>query len=236
MKGRRNCLLKSQILLQREQNCGPKKTNQSLENVKPQPKMQSNSGNVSLKRKGKHTVSVSVRRSVRLQGTVVHTHNQDIEHVIEEVALNESEKEDEPPAYKEMEQPEPAREDKNLEDKVDYLIQLMESQQSKFSPHENPCMCHARYKSLYFDAQKKIETLTNENHQLALKLENALGKLEANEKHTRSYSELLEKWKDVIFISNITKAAENMSSQARHAQEAGCEAKTSSAKKKKLVK
>ncbi|XP_044501472.1 uncharacterized protein LOC123222656 isoform X2 [Mangifera indica] len=197
--------------------------------------MQSNSSNGSLKKKGKHVVGISVRRSVRLQGTAVHTHNQDIERLIDEVTLTESEKEDEP-STDEMEQPKPTMENKNLEDKVDYLIQLVESQQSKFSPHENLCMCHARYKNLYFDSQKKIETLTNENHQLALKLENALGKLESTENHTRSYSELLEKWKDVIFASNLTKAVESISSQAGHAQDAGREAKTPLAKRKKFDK
>ncbi|KAJ0054401.1 hypothetical protein Pint_03336 [Pistacia integerrima] len=208
------------------------KTNQSLEKVEPQPKMQANCGNVSSKRKGKHAVSVNVRRSVRLQGTIVHTHNQDIERLIEEVALSESDKEDEPPSYEEMEQPEPTTEEKNLEDKVDYIIQLIEGQQSKFSPHESRCTCHAKYKSLYFDSQKKIETLTNENHRLALKLEDALDKIEANGKYARSYSELVEKWKDMFLVANLTKTAEN----ARHEQEAGCEAKPSSSKRKKLDK
>lgn len=120
-----------------------------------QPKTQANSAYVSTSRKGKQTVSVSVRRSVRLQGTVTPGHNQDIERVINEIALSESEKEeDEPPAYEDTKQPDPSVGNKSLEDKIDYLVQLLEELRDRSD--DSPSLSYARYKSLYIESQKKV--------------------------------------------------------------------------------
>ncbi|XP_024045623.1 uncharacterized protein LOC18049454 isoform X2 [Citrus clementina] len=170
----------------------PETTNPSLEaaqlqpangndlgRVEPAPKTDTNSGYVSVSRKGTQTVSVSVRRSVRLQGTVTPARNQGIDRVIQEVTLSGSEnEEDELPAYQETEQHGPTIRTKNLEDKLDYLVRLLEEQQDRSSPSGSPTPSHSRYKRLYIDSQKKIEALSAENRQLTMRLENALGKLE----------------------------------------------------------
>ncbi|GMP91014.1 hypothetical protein CsSME_00041896 [Camellia sinensis var. sinensis] len=81
---------------------------------------------------------------------------------------------------------------------------------------DSPAVDH-KYKSLYFDLQQKIEALTKENQELSKKLDVALGKIEVYEETRRASSDVLEKFKDVILISNLAKATEtamNLSSQA----------------------
>lgn len=215
-----------------------------LGRVEREPKTETNSGYVSVSRKGKQTVSVSVRRSSRLQGTVTPAHNQDIDQVIQEIALSGSEnEEDEPPAYEETEQHGPTTGNKNLEDKIDYLVRLLEGQQDRSSPSGSPTPSYSRYKRLYIDSQKKIEALSAENRQLTMRLENALGKLEVYEKGTRYCSDVVEKVKDILMLSNLTSVAErasNLSAQAvlnaYTSQDAGREANTSSPKRRKLDK
>ncbi|GLT63991.1 hypothetical protein SLA2020_365110 [Shorea laevis] len=81
----------------------------------------------------------------------------------------------------------------------------------------SPSRVDIRYKNLYIDSQKKVESLTEENKQLAMKLETAICKVEAYQNGNHVFSEMLDKLKDVILISNLTKATEtavNFSSQA----------------------
>ncbi|KAK3193801.1 hypothetical protein Dsin_025111 [Dipteronia sinensis] len=205
----------------------PKNTNQTLGGVEVQPKTQAISGNLSLKRKGRYSSDVAIRRSARLQDVVVPVHFQEIERLIEEVALSESEKEDELPTNEETEinQSDSTMRNTNLGEKIDYLVRLLKEQRKTIETlellmtlmqatkrsmsGEIPCSSQTRYKNLYFKSQKKVEALTEENHQLAMKLEIAVAKLEGYEKGTRANSDMMEKLKDVILVSNLTQAAQN---------------------------
>ncbi|KAK2648296.1 hypothetical protein Ddye_015785 [Dipteronia dyeriana] len=200
----------------------PENTNQTLGEVEVQPKSQANSGNLSLKRKGRYSSDVAIRRSARLQDVVVPVHFQEIERLIEEVALSESEKEDELPTNEETEinQSDSTMRDTNLGEKIEYLVRLLKEQRKTIETlellatkrsmsAEIPCSSQTRYKNLYFKSQKKVEALTEENRQLAMKLEIAVAKLEGYEKGSRANSDMMEKLKDVILVSNLTQAAQN---------------------------
>ncbi|KAK9282200.1 hypothetical protein L1049_005112 [Liquidambar formosana] len=204
----------------------PESSNPHLEREGSHLTKQTNCSNLSSSRKRAKNQTVVFRRSVRLRNSVLPALKKDIEPVIEEI--DASEREDEPEVHKEKKLPGPALDERNLEEKIDYLFQLLEAQQQTLEALKSKaikrsflsqCHCEAdvRYKSLYMQSQKKSEALTEENCQLAKKLENALGKVEAFEKGTHVFSEVLEKLKDVILISNVTKATEtaiNLSSQA----------------------
>ncbi|XWS31586.1 hypothetical protein CRYUN_Cryun23aG0088900 [Craigia yunnanensis] len=223
------------------------KSNPQLEIIEPQPKTQTNSADLSSIAKAKKHIALSmVRRSQRLQSAATSSQDKDIERVIEEMTMSECEKNEEPLNLEEAKLPEPILMHKSLEEKVDYLLQQFEEQKTiealKFkvtrdsSPTGSPKAADVRYRNLCFDSQKKIEALTDENHQLALKLERALGKLEAYENGARVFSEGLEKVKDVILITNLTRATENavnFSSRAFTSMNAGAGAKTT-AKRKRL--
>ncbi|XWS76408.1 hypothetical protein CRYUN_Cryun01aG0173700 [Craigia yunnanensis] len=167
------------------------KSNPHLETIEPQPKTQTNSADLSSITKSKKHIALSmVRRSQRVQSAATPSQDKDIKLIIEEITLSESEKDEEPLNLEEGKLPEPILMQKSLEEKVDYLLQQFEEQQKtieslKFkvtrdsSPTGSPRAADVRYRNLYFDSQKKIEALTDENHQLVLKLERALGKLEA---------------------------------------------------------
>ncbi|KAK3198052.1 hypothetical protein Dsin_021467 [Dipteronia sinensis] len=172
--------------------------------------------------KGRYSSDVAVRRSASLQDVVVPIHFQEIESLIEEVALSESEKEDELPTNEETEinQSDSTMSDTNLGEKIDYLVGLLNEQRKSIETlellatkrsmsGEIPCSSQTRYKNLYFKSQKKVEALTEENRQLAMKLEIAVAKLERYEKGTRANSDMMEKLKGVILVSNLTLAAQN---------------------------
>ncbi|XWS76409.1 hypothetical protein CRYUN_Cryun01aG0173700 [Craigia yunnanensis] len=224
------------------------KSNPHLETIEPQPKTQTNSADLSSITKSKKHIALSmVRRSQRVQSAATPSQDKDIKLIIEEITLSESEKDEEPLNLEEGKLPEPILMQKSLEEKVDYLLQQFEEQQKtieslKFkvtrdsSPTGSPRAADVRYRNLYFDSQKKIEALTDENHQLVLKLERALGKLEAYENGACVFSEGLEKMKDMILVTNLkraTKTAVNFSSQAFTSMDADAEAKTT-AKRKRL--
>ncbi|VVA24419.1 Hypothetical predicted protein [Prunus dulcis] len=155
-----------------------------------------------------------VRRSLRIQDSIVPTQNQNMEHVIEDTTVSEGENEDEQPAHKMHGS---TSGEKSLEEKVNYLVQLLDTMNLK-ARNKNSDFCESpasMYKSLYADSQK-IKALETENHQLSLKLEVALAKLEAYENGTRAFSEMADKLKDLILVSNLAKATEtavNLSSQ-----------------------
>ncbi|KAH7517212.1 hypothetical protein FEM48_Zijuj09G0038700 [Ziziphus jujuba var. spinosa] len=112
--------------------------------------------------------------------------------VNEERTLSENDKEDEQHANMEEEQPEQTSSKKNMEEKIDHLVQLLESQGNAV---ETLNRLH-------------VEALTKENRQLSLKLEVALAKLEAQEKGTLVFSELAEKIKDTMLMASLTRATE----------------------------
>lgn len=163
----------------------------------------------------------AVRRSVRIQSALLPSQNLDIEPVILDVTLSDSEKEDDPPAQRKQNESEPTTyAKKNLEEKVNDNIQRLETLEKIVEAlMSKTSRVDVTYKNLYIDSQKKVESLTEEKKQLAMKLDVALVKLESYERGDRVVSEALEKLKDVILISNLTKATEtavNASSQAFH--------------------
>ncbi|XP_010652116.1 uncharacterized protein LOC100853168 isoform X1 [Vitis vinifera] len=192
-------------------------SNPSLDETKSQPENMQTESHYLLSKKRLKNRCVVIRRSDRLQNIRLPTPNQDVGPVIEEI---ESEEEDEPCAQVEKRSPDSIPGERSLEEKVDYLLQCLEahekaidtlkSEQASKRPLQSkgPSSSEVRYKSLYFDSQKKIEALTDENCQLSKKLEVTLGKLEVCEKDTRVFSELMDKVKEVLLVSNLTKATE----------------------------
>ncbi|KAI4301260.1 hypothetical protein L6164_034554 [Bauhinia variegata] len=171
-------------------------------------------------KKFKNNSITVLRRSQRIKSTVVHTSNQDLEPDVEDLTLSDNEN-DEPDTQvdKVLPEPEAKPSEQGLEEKIDCLFQrlealenLIESLQSRLDENiglnEAASSASISYRGLYFDCQKKIEALTNENRQLTGKLENALGKVEVYEKENRNFLEALEKMKDVIMISNLAKTTE----------------------------
>lgn len=69
-----------------------------------------------------------VRRSLRIQDSIVPTQNQNMEHVIEDTTVSEGENEDEQPALKMHGS---TSGEKSLEEKVNYLVQLLDTMNSK---------------------------------------------------------------------------------------------------------
>ncbi|KAL4352268.1 hypothetical protein GQ457_06G029330 [Hibiscus cannabinus] len=222
----------------------PDSSNPSSESL---PKTQTNAADLSLLTKAnKHSASSVIRRSQRIQNAVSPSQDKEIEPIIEEITLSEVEKENVPLDDEDKELPEPIQTQKSLEEKVEYLLQQIEAQRKIIeelnfkatrdsSPNGSPGGVDARYRNLFFESQKKIESLTNENHQLALKLERALGKLEAYESGACMISEGLKKMKEMILVTNLTRSTEtavNFSAQAFPSTDAGAEPKASPKKKK----
>ncbi|KAA8543234.1 hypothetical protein F0562_021271 [Nyssa sinensis] len=222
----------------------PENANPSLETENFEPKLQTNSAILLSRKKASKYQSTIIRRSERLHNLTPPTRNQEIQSVIEEINLIESDKEDEP--HVEQNSPEIGLVKEGLEEKIDHLLQTVEELKSKATIGHFPIessRADLKYKNLYIDSQKKIESLTNENCELAKKLEIAIGKLEAYEKGTRVCSKVVEKLKDVILISNLAKATEtalNLSSEAIYdifsSLDAAAEPEASAAKRKRLTR
>uniref|UniRef100_A0A7N2N3A0 Uncharacterized protein n=1 Tax=Quercus lobata TaxID=97700 RepID=A0A7N2N3A0_QUELO len=266
----------------------PESLNPSLGNVELQlesgspAEQQANSAKPSNPKKRMTRHTSIVRRSKRVQHAITSALNPDIVPVVEEISLTETDEEYDPPPQKEQNMPESTEPtslgEKNFEKQIDNIVERLEiqaktieelkSEVSKKSVSSgSPSGAYVRYKSLYIDSQKKIEVLTGENEQLSMKLETALGKLEATsayeffcieaeattfkvteseetsgeyENGNHVFSEMLEKLKDVILVSNLTKATEtavNMSSQALHTSsgDAGRRSRSPAANRKKLT-
>ncbi|XP_022963493.1 uncharacterized protein LOC111463808 [Cucurbita moschata] len=207
----------------------------------------------SSKKRAKKLYPSVTRRSERIRNAVTPFGNDCIEPVIEEIAFSETQKDDEPPAEGRKHLDEPNSGERDLHGKIDYVVKLLETQERtinalKAKNDENPLLSESsspidvKYKGLYFESQKKVQALIDENHQLTRKLEIALCKVEAYEKGNRNISEVLEKMKDVILVSNLTKVTEsavNASSRAiRDAMSPGTgrDAERSAAKRKKITK
>ncbi|GKU86598.1 hypothetical protein SLEP1_g1105 [Rubroshorea leprosula] len=153
-----------------------------------------------------------------------------IEKLIDDITIIESgEKEEDPTNHAEGDVAKPRIVQKKMEDRVYFVEQQLEALQmivkklKSKQPSKDSRMTECSraadisYRSLYSDSQKKIEALTNGNHQLALKLEHALGKLEAYEAGACVFSKGLQKLKDVVvMMSNLPRApeSENLPSQA----------------------
>uniref|UniRef100_A0A6N2KM03 Uncharacterized protein n=1 Tax=Salix viminalis TaxID=40686 RepID=A0A6N2KM03_SALVM len=192
----------SNSFLQPESSKQP--ANSSLEGVELNLQMQADFAKPSSKKKAKQT-GAKVRRSERLQTLAADAQNQDIERIIEEITLSGSEEEEDPVDAK---LPDPTLIDKNLEGKEDYTLKMLEVQcktadvkckATKNSFSEN---CSGggdiTYKSLYIDSEKKVEALMEKNYQLTLKLQNALGKIEAYEKGNPMVCDMLKKFFEIL--------------------------------------
>ncbi|KAH1081346.1 hypothetical protein J1N35_021107 [Gossypium stocksii] len=234
--------------LSQNANLQPKKRNPPLETVESQPKTQTNSADLSsLTKVKKHGPLYAVRRSERLQAAISPSQDKEIERLIDEITLSEGEKDEVPLDHEDGELPEPIQTQMTMEEKFDYLFQQIEELRKtletlKFkatrdsSPTGSPRAADVRYRNLYFESQKKIEALTNENHQLALKLERALGKLEAYDNGACAASEGLKEMKEMILLTNLTRSTEtavNFSTQTFPSMDGGAEA-IASPKRKKL--
>ncbi|XP_024017416.1 uncharacterized protein LOC21407783 isoform X2 [Morus notabilis] len=156
-----------------------------VEKVNSQPIKEANTTkSYSQTKKMKYQVA-TVRRSGRINNTVVTAQNQDIELVTEEVILGESQKED-GQVNVEKQLPRLTTEEKGMEEKIDYISRLLEAQGknmeemiSKEPRRDSGSNSRNKgYKGLYITSQNKVDALTKENHRLLLKLENALAKLE----------------------------------------------------------
>ncbi|GMP99815.1 hypothetical protein CsSME_00047153 [Camellia sinensis var. sinensis] len=210
----------------------PQNLNPFVEKVAPELKMQTESVGLSSKKK----TFANSRRSERLKNVAQPTQNQEIEPVIEEVNLCESEKEDEKEEehepHVEENPPESMPAERRLEEKIDYLVQAVEELQSKAPKRHfqsDSFSADLNYKSLYIDSQKKIEALKNENFELSKKLDFALGKIEAYGDSSRVSSEVLGKLNDMILVSNLVIANNGEPNNT-------ADLKTSAAKKKKRAK
>ncbi|XP_011032717.1 PREDICTED: uncharacterized protein LOC105131439 isoform X2 [Populus euphratica] len=141
--------------------------NSTLEGVEPNLQMQSHFAK-SYSRKTARQTCAKVRRSERLKNSVVFTHNQDLEHVIEEITLIGGEEGD---GHADTKMSEHTSMGKNLEEKVDYILEMLEAQGKtadvKFKATKNSFSgsCSGgddiTYKSLYIDSQKKYEKGNN---------------------------------------------------------------------------
>ena len=98
--------------------------NSTFEGVEPNLQMQSHFAK-SYSRKTARLTCAKVRRSERLKNSVVFTHNQDLEHVIEEITLIGGEEGD---GHADAKMSEHTSLGKNLEEKVDYILEMLEAQ------------------------------------------------------------------------------------------------------------
>ncbi|TYI00514.1 hypothetical protein ES332_A11G139200v1 [Gossypium tomentosum] len=213
--------------LSQNANLQPKKRNPPLKTVESLPKTQTNPADLSsLTKVKKHGTLYAVRRSERLQATISPSQDKEIERLIDEITLSEGEKDESQSRHMTM------------EEKFDYLFQQIEELQKtletfKFqatrdsSPTGSPTAADVRYRNLYFESQKKIEALTNENHQLANELSYDNGACAA--------SEGLKKMKELILLTNLTRSTEtavNFSTQTFPSMDGGVEAIASPKRKK----
>ncbi|KAF3436302.1 hypothetical protein FNV43_RR23394 [Rhamnella rubrinervis] len=183
----------------------PQAANTCMEKVNPDSSKGAKSANSSSKRKKAKYQTAVVRRSDRLQNIIRPASKQDVEPVIEDITLSDSDQEDDQEGVREEDQedeqhahmqeelPEPILCEKNMEEKIDYIVELLESIENSIE-------------TLNF----KNESLTEENHQLSKQLEVARAKLEVYEKGPFWFSELMEKLKDAIVVGNLTRATETV--------------------------
>ena len=96
----------------------------TLEGVEPNLQMQSHFAK-SYSRKTTRQTCAKVRRSERLKNSIVFTHNQELEQVIDEITLTGGEEGDD---HEDAKMPEYSSMSKNMEEKVDYILEMLEAQ------------------------------------------------------------------------------------------------------------
>lgn len=80
----------------------------------------------SVRKKIKYHIT-TVRRSNRIQKTIVNAENQNIQPVIQEINVTENDEEDEQDASMEEELPNSPSGEKSMEEKMDYISNLLEA-------------------------------------------------------------------------------------------------------------
>ncbi|XP_038683847.1 uncharacterized protein LOC119984119 isoform X3 [Tripterygium wilfordii] len=216
----------------------PEATNPSLEKAEVQVEMQPTPAKViSKKTPGKHILPATVRRSRRLKSVHLPCQNEDSERVIKEITISESESEDEQHMHQEA-QPEVTN---HSLDKTELQAEIQPTPAKTTKRtflYQTSSYAAGKYKSLYIDSRKKIEALAEENRQLALKLENALDKLEGREataKENRelvlklenalgkieAYEKVLQMSKEVLLIARATERVANVCSEPMNGALAG---------------
>ncbi|XP_028804268.1 uncharacterized protein LOC114759274 isoform X2 [Neltuma alba] len=200
----------------------PENVNPSLGKSKPSPARQEEKGktepeqkSTSRRRKSGY-YSPGLRRSQRKTPVPV-TSNGDIETYVEDVIVSENEN-DRTDTQLERLEPCANQSEPSLKEKVDYILErletlekIIESVQAKLDENNDsgktPPPASAVH-GTYTGSQNKLEALREENWQLTLKLESARAKVEVLEKQSDVLVELLDKWKDVVAISNLSKSTD----------------------------
>ncbi|KAJ4954996.1 hypothetical protein NE237_011779 [Protea cynaroides] len=235
--------------MKKEQSCKLESQAASRKKAKPSTEMTTDVTETTSRKKRSAKAYTVLRCSKRLQNAISCTQGKDIEPVVETIDLRGSDEEDHQDkeqnhSYEEKKLPEEDSSFLNLEGKIDYLTLLLEAQEKYheamksmgadtcFHPQNlsssdiKSQVKKDKYKQLYINSQKKIETMQEENRQLAVKLEIARGKLEAYEKGHSLFSETIERLKDAMLISTLTKTTEMMFGHSSRANNGDCVAPT----------
>ncbi|CAI9781165.1 unnamed protein product [Fraxinus pennsylvanica] len=160
----------------------------------------------SKKKQSKNSKAV-VRRSSRLMSSIRPIHSQVVVPVAEHVDLVDNEEEEEPNVQEVSAMP--IMVERSVEENADRVVRSTDEYKPKNGKQvtERLIKCPSasmNYKRLYFDSQKKVDFLMEENLQLVKNLEFCRGKIEAYEK----MKDVMASPKDVILINNSGKATE----------------------------
>ncbi|KAL0458107.1 UNVERIFIED_CONTAM: hypothetical protein Slati_0437900 [Sesamum latifolium] len=160
--------------------------------------VQPNSNGLPLMKKSQQVTTTVLRRSGRLKSSILSSGSQAVKPVVKHINLVENDK-DEAPHSEQVNTLRVLREknkggepqlqqvttvadsnEKNLEDKVEYLILAVDEFKLQVPgiPNEGPSP-DSSYKSLYIESQKKIDTLTEANYELVKNLEFVRGQVAA---------------------------------------------------------
>ncbi|KAE9460604.1 hypothetical protein C3L33_07502, partial [Rhododendron williamsianum] len=185
--------------------------------VTPRSRVQTKPTRFSSKKNVKKRIGAIIRRSDRLRNVTPPAQNREIEPVVEEINLCESEKEDDP--HVEETPPESMLPEESLEEKTDYPAGGLKLPRGTSKPLPSLLVvCYNYYYLISFVFELlQNEALTKENYELSKNLAVAMGKIEGLAESSRVCSGLLGKLQDVLLISNLGKATEtamNLSSQA----------------------
>ncbi|KAK4273121.1 hypothetical protein QN277_021582 [Acacia crassicarpa] len=214
------------------------KNSPSLGKSEPSPAREKEKGKSELKqnstprRKRKSGYfSPTLRRSQRKTPVLV-TSNHDIETNVEDIPDSENENDKTDTQMEKVSEPDANLSEPCLREKVDYILQrlqvlekITESLQAKVDENidlgKTPSSASAAHRA-FTGSQNKLEALREENWQLTVKLETALGKVEVLEKQCDVLVELLGEWKDVIVITNLSKNTEAAFKASAQAIENAC--------------
>ncbi|KAJ4823543.1 hypothetical protein Tsubulata_016974 [Turnera subulata] len=229
--GRRKAAPRPEIMLESTNLAGweiadlqPQEPNSDKEKVEEQTTKKSNHA------KPKRTASsIGTRQSKRLKNAARNAANPDEERIIEEVFLSDSDGEEDGFPL------EPNNDESSLEERVQCLFEQHNQQKRTIYEMESkiyncgwPLLstcsgsgpAHGgsdagdfKYRSLYFDSQKKIEALLEENLQLSKKLERALALVQAFEKGIPVVFSMSEMLKEMMLLPKAAGGVTNESAE-----------------------